>query len=112
MIESFLVHVITVKRRTSIGPKGDPVYGGDAFEVRARVEKTRRLIRKGGGKELVSSFSIATLAKIEHDDLIWLPAILGEPADDITRNDAARSPATVEFSTDRGGKRGFYQTFL
>lgn len=92
-----------LKRRTGVDAEtGQPTYGA-LTPFTARVEKKTKLMRGRDGKEITVAAQMVTLTKILYDDQIWLPSIGGEPADDTTSDDNARTPLAIETATNKFG---------
>jgi hypothetical protein len=106
-MRAWFVHTITVAPYNTgdVSAKGDPLFK-TRRTFRGRVEKTNRLVRSESGREVVAAHVIGTDdVKASLQDRYWLPSIAGEPADDITDPQRARSPVAIEVATDKRGLR-------
>lgn len=104
-LRAWLIHEVTRARysATAVGAKGDPVFAPQE-RLKARVEKTSRLVRTPNGREVVASHVMALEAPVDVTDRFWLPSIAGEPADDPTDPQRARTPLSVEVAVDKRGR--------
>lgn len=107
LLNSWLIHACTRARRTSVSSKGDPTYGSQAT-FRARVEKESAVVTDRAGKEVSTSYVLATTTEIAYDDRIWLPAIDGEPADDTSALADAHLPVSITNATTKLGTQGLW----
>lgn len=84
---------------------GTPTYGA-ARAMPCRVELVRRLVKRATGEEAVSTHTLYTLTPVALTDRIWLPGVSTATAD------GARSPITVQATSDKAGVRTLYQVEL
>lgn len=112
-LRGYMAHKVTRSRRSSteIGAKGDPAWGPQTT-LRARVEKTFKMVRTPNGREIIASHVMATDEPVELTDRYWLPSIGGELADDTTSASAARAPLSVEVATDKAGKNAIFRVYF
>jgi len=112
-LRRWLIHEVTRARysQKAVGAKGDPVFGTQHI-VKARVEKTSRLVRTPNGREVVASHVMALDTPVDVTDRFWLPSIAGEPADDPTDAQRARTPLSVEVATDKAGRACLFRVYF
>lgn len=112
-LRGYMVHEVTRARRsaTAIGAKGDPVFLPQTT-LKARVEKTNRLVRTPNGREILASHVMATDQPCEVTDRFWLPSVAGEPADDPLDAARGRAPLSVEVATDKLGRACLFRVYF
>lgn len=107
-------HTVQRKRRitgaSGVNSKGDPLYD-TASNVSARVEVQWERVSTSAGTEL-RAFHIMALpadAAPRVDDLYWLPAVNGYPADDTALDSAGRTPTAIRTATNKMATQGFHE---
>lgn len=111
LLGGWLIHSVTRKQRTGVNSKGDATYGS-ATTLPARVEFKRRLIRKADGVEVACVGLFSTQTPVKYDDIFWLPAVGGSPADDTASHDAARQPLQIESAETKDGTQMLWQVYF
>lgn len=111
LVLSWMIHTVTRKRLASTGENGDPSYT-TAHTISARVEKRRAVVARGDGEKVTAQHVLATTTECRPTDLFWLPAVAGEPADDTTKESAARRPLAIEVATTKSGTESLWQVYF
>jgi hypothetical protein len=104
-LASWFTQVAYVASLASVSSYGVPTFGA-ARVLRCRVEASRKLLRKPGGDEGVSTHVLYTDQVVALTDRIWLPGVSTATAD------GARSPMSVTTSADKAGARTLYEVAL
>lgn len=113
LLAGWMIHTCTRKQRVA-GPatgKGDPTYGA-ASTFTARVEKARKLVKRADGTDVFSTHILATESNIEMTDIVWLPSIAGETADDTLYDSKGRRPISIVTATNKMGTQSLVQVYF
>jgi hypothetical protein len=78
----------------------------------ARVEKTDKTVKRPDGTDVQAKAVFATNTECAYTDIFWLPAIGGEPADDTTKDAAARRPASIKYAGDKSNRRQGWEVYF
>lgn len=114
LLNAWLIHTVTRKRLalTPNSGRGEPTYDAVASTIRARVEKKAVMVRRADGTYVQSSHVMATQAVVLMSDIFWFPSIAGEPADDTTKQAAARRPLAVPVATTKSGLEALFEVYF
>lgn len=101
-IAAWLVNTVTVASVASVDKYGKPTYA-TARTVKARVQKSRKLLRRPGGEEALSQATIYTLEEVFLTDRVWLPGA------NTALLEQALSPISLNSSPDKAGARTLFR---
>lgn len=111
----WFIHEVTRRQRSGRGTdvRATPTWSAQTT-LMARVERKATVRRDQQGRDVQCQWrmSLPEDAVPLWDDQWWLPSILGEPADDTTKDDQARSPKSIERATNKTGTAGFHMVYF
>jgi hypothetical protein len=104
-IGSWLKQTISVASVTSVDATGKLVYGSPR-SVSARVEPSRRMVRKQNGDDVQSTHRIYSLDAILINDRVWLPGLSSSTVE------GSKTPLAVTAPIDKNLTRTLYTVDL
>lgn len=100
-----LTKTVTVAKQTAVSTSGDPTFGTQTT-LKARHEKTTKVVLSTDGAERRADDVIITESVIDETDRVWLPG------DDTGDNNAARRPLMVRNADIPSDGYTLFETFL
>lgn len=104
-IASWLQQTVHVASVTGVDSYGKSAFGAPRA-VRARVEGTRRMVRRTSGDEAVASHVVYLLEEVKLTDRLWLPG------KNTALADQSNVPLAVHSTPDKSGSRVLWKVEL
>lgn len=104
-ISSWLKQTISVASVTSVDSGGKLIYGAPR-QVAARVNPSRRMVRKANGDEVQSSHRVYALEEIRINDRVWLPGLSSATVE------GSKVPLAISAPDDKAMVKTLYQVDL
>lgn len=104
-IASWLQQTVHVASVTGVDTYGKSVFGAPRA-VRARVEGTRRLVRRTNGDEALANHVVYLLEEVRLTDRLWLPGKNSALANE------SNAPLAVHSTPDKSGGRVLWKVEL
>jgi hypothetical protein len=104
-LASWMGQTINVASLTGVDATGKIVFGSPR-PLKARVEQSRRLVRKTNGDEVQSTHRVYCLSEILLTDRVWLPGL------STSTPEGSKTPLQVTSANDKTFSRALYQVDL